>query len=181
MSEPTLKSPVSGETMVHVILGNGLQAHRCPQSGGHYITSQAYMHWLQQQPARLAHLPAANDAPPAREEHDGVLFCPETGTLMTRWKIGHGFSFAIDRSITGGIWLDCGEWEALEARNFHDEIHLVFTAPWQKQIRSAHSQETYLGTLEETLGADLLSQVSALREALQNHPHRSMALAYLQA
>lgn len=119
--------------------------------------------------------------PPTREEHDGVLFCPETGTLMTRWKIGHGFSFAIDRSITGGIWLDRGEWEALEARNFHDEIHLVFTAPWQKQVRSAHSQETYLATLKSTLGTDLVGQVSALRETLQNHPHRSMALAYLMS
>jgi hypothetical protein len=108
-----------------------------------------------------------------------ALICPESGTLMTRFKVGHGFPFAIDRSITGGVWLDGGEWEALRHRNFHDEIHLVFTAPWQKQVRTERAQATYEATLRSALGDDLLDRLTALRAELLDHPNKSLALAYL--
>jgi hypothetical protein len=173
-----LKSPVSGKPLERVTLESGLNAYRCPESGGHYITSNDYLGWLQQQPARLPHLPerestvTSDIAPAAR-------ICPESSTLMTRYKVGHGFTFSIDRSITGGIWLDSGEWEALKQRNFHDEIHLVFTAPWQKHIRTTHAQATYEETLKSSLGQNLLDRLTALRAELTDHPHRNLALSYL--
>lgn len=98
---------------------------------------------------------------------------------MSRFKIGHGFGFSIDRSITGGVWLDGGEWEALRQRNFHDEIHLVFTAPWQRNVRSAQAQATYEETLRSSLGPELLDRLTALRSELMEHPHKNLALAYL--
>lgn len=173
-----MKSPVSRKAMELVTLESGLNAYRCPDSGGHYITSNDYLGWLQQQPARLPQLPgeasavASDSAAPAR-------FCPESGTLMTRYKVGHGFGFSIDRSITGGIWLDGGEWEALKQRNFHDEIHLVFTAPWQKQVRTERAQAAYGETLKSTLGPELLERLTVLRDELADHPHRNLALSYL--
>lgn len=98
---------------------------------------------------------------------------------MGRYKIGHGFTFSIDRSITGGVWLDGGEWEALRQRNFHEEIHLIFTAPWQKQIRQTHAQTTYKATLECAFGSDFLNRLSLLRADLLDHPHHNLAIAYL--
>lgn len=179
MHPTNLKSPIDGETMEMITLGEGLKAFRCKSSGGLYIPAGCYMDWLQSQPARTPHLPGSDaGAEPAGETSDALL-CPESGTLMTRYKVGHGFPFSIDRSITGGIWLDGGEWEALRERNFHDEIHLVFTAPWQKQVRDQQAQATYEARLETALGTELVERLRALRSELDGHPHRSLALAFL--
>jgi len=179
MQKTQLKSPVSGKLMEQVTLESGLQAYLCPTSGGHYITSADYMQWLQQQPERLPHLPKPDQPPEHSTESPRALICPESGTIMIRSKVGHGFGFSIDRSITGGIWLESGEWEALKERNFHDEIHLVFTAPWQKHIRDAHAQKVYENTLETSLGEELLGRLTALRGELMDHPHKNLAISYL--
>ncbi len=174
-----LKSPISGKRMEEVTLESGLRAYHCQRSGGYYITSADYMQWLQQQPARLPHLPKEGEPTAANPDPSPALICPETGTLMTRAKVGHGFGFSIDRSITGGVWLEKGEWEALKERNFHDEIHLIFTAPWQKHIRDERARKAYENTLETALGNLLLDRLTAVRDELAEHPHRNLAIAYL--
>jgi hypothetical protein len=174
-----LKSPISGTLMKYTTLESGLEAFHCTESGGYYIPAPAYLKWLQQQPSRLPHLPKPANANEQVHEHLHALICPESGTLMSRFKVGHGFSFSINRSITGGIWLDQGEWEALRERNFHDEIHLVFTAPWQKQVRTARAQALYEETLKSALGAELLNRLIALRSELLDHQHKNLALSYL--
>lgn len=166
--------------MEPVPLECGLEAFRCAESGGHYIPSQAYLQWLQQQPARLPHLPEPAEPAELAVDSSNALFCPESGTLMSRFKVGHGFVFSIDRSITGGVWLDGGEWEALRQRKFHDEIHLVFTAPWQKHVRTAQTQAAYEETLRSSLGPELLERLTKLRSELMDHPHKNLALAYLE-
>jgi hypothetical protein len=98
---------------------------------------------------------------------------------MGRCKIGDGFTFSIERSITGGVWLDGGEWKALRQRNFYDEIHRVFTAPWQRRVRLAQAQATYKETLESAFGSDLLNRLTFLRAELLDHPQFSLAIAYL--
>jgi len=174
----TLKSPITGKPLISVNLTEGLQAFQCADSGGHYIPAVCYMSWLEKQEARLPQLPESSSPHETVLEPSGARICPESGTLMTRYKVGHGFSFTIDRSITGGIWLDGGEWESLRERNFHDEINLVFTAPWQKQVRDEQAQATYEERLESALGADLVARLQALRDELADHPHRSLALGY---
>ena len=67
-----------------------------------------------------------------------ALICPESGRLLLRYRVGHGLRFHIDRSpATGGVWLDKGEWEALKSKGLHVSLHLIFTAAYQRQIRSA--------------------------------------------
>ena len=166
--------------MEQVPLEGGLSAWRCRDSGGHYIPADAYWRWLHRQPGRLPHLPPPPDGAPPTEETSTPKLCPETGTLMLRFKVGYGFPFSIDRSITGGIWLDSGEWEALRARHFHDELHLVFTAPWQAAIRNEAARKGERDLLETRFGADLMTQIDTLKARLADHPHRNAALAYLQ-
>jgi hypothetical protein len=174
-----LKSPVTGKPMSRVTLEQGLEAFHCADSGGHYIPTACYMKWLEKQPARLPHLPETASPFEAVDASSAVLLCPESGTLMSRFKVGHGFTFCVDRSITGGIWLDAGEWQALRRRNFHDEIHLIFTAPWQQQVRAQQAQATYDDRLRSALGSDLLARLQSIRAELAEHPHRNLALAYL--
>ncbi len=174
-----LKSPDTGKPMSKVALDQGLEAFHCPDSGGHYIPAACYMQWLEKQPARLPHLSETATEIEETNDASAARLCPESGTLMSRFKVGHGFTFSVDRSITGGIWLDGGEWEALRQRNFHDEIHLVFTAPWQRQVRDQQAQATYEHRLQSALGADLVARLESLRAELADHPHRNLALACL--
>jgi hypothetical protein len=175
-----MKSPVgSRKRLQSVLLEDNLIAYRCPESGGHYIPAVSYMRWLSKQPARLPNLPSS-DAPQQEEQvSERACLCPETDTIMTKYAVGHGFPFKIDRSITGGIWLDSGEWEALRRRNFHDELHFIFTEPWQRGVILDSNLVSSLNRLKERIGADLLERMEAFRKEIDAHPHRAEILAYL--
>lgn len=153
-------SPVDSKSrMSRVELEPGLVAYRCPASGGHWLPYQNYWRWLSQQPGRLPHLPHGEEAGHQVELENShkVRICPETGTLMTRYKVGHGFQFSVDRSAAG-IWFDVNEWEALRGRNFHDEVHLIMTAPWQAKVRR-----------------EALEQVIQEKQAAQQAPEKEAA------
>ena len=177
-----MKSPVADDIeLKKVVLVDGLIAYGCSKSGGKYIPLQNYWSWLQKQPTRLEHLPEASSDVPEEVESTSTKICPESGTIMLRFKVGHDFPFTIDRSITGGVWFDGGEWEALKERQFHDEIHLVFTAPLQDAVRQSISDEAHRDLLLERLGEDLFTEVKSLKGKLNDHPHREFALAYLHS
>ena len=99
---------------------------------------------------------------------------------MTRYKVGHGFSFSIDRSPSGGIWLDKGEWEALREHNFHDELHLIFTLPWQNKVRRAESQEKLDQLLRDRIGAEAVKKAQDFRDWMEAQPDQSAIMAFLQ-
>lgn len=176
-----MQSPIGNHPELQpVTLQEGLKAYVCPESGGHWIPAKNYWEWQSHLPAATVH---AHSQPtePTSEFEDAVKFCPESGTIMTRHKVGHGLDFRIDRSITGGIWLDPGEWEALIAGNLHHELHLVFTTQWQKAIREEHKSAAHEALLREKLGDELFAKVDTLREELASHPARAVALAFLQS
>ncbi len=177
-----MKSPVGNHpTLQSVTLEDGLKAFQCPESNGHWIPTENYWQWQRNLPAAADHGHHENHVSPTGEFEDTVKLCPETGTIMTRFKVGHGLDFRIDRSITGGIWLDPGEWEALIAGNLHHELHLVFTTQWQKAIREETHAEAHESMLRGKLGDDLFDRLSALRTELSEKPGRSAAIAYLQS
>lgn len=94
--------------------------------------------------------------------------------------MGHGFSFHVERSPSGSNWLDKGDWDALQERQFHDELHLIFTEPWQRQVRDDAKREAERAVLTDRLGADLLSKLESIKTSLSDHEHRALAIAYLQ-
>ena len=174
-----MQSPVgSHATLDSIELDSGLEAYRCPETGGHWIPAENYWRWRSAVPGQE---PAGDTKPsaPVSEYDDVVKLCPESGTLMTRYRVGHGLNFRVDRSNTGGIWLDGGEWESLRAGNLHHSLHLIFTAPWQKAVRDHARDEAYHTQLQQRLGAELYAQVDALRQELAGHPDRAAAMAFL--
>jgi len=158
----------------------GLKAYCCPATGGHWIPAENYWLWQRSLPPEADHGHHDTHADPTSEFEDAVKFCPETGTIMSRYKVGHGFDFRIERSITGGIWLDPGEWEALIAGNMHQELHLVFTSPWQNSIREERRAQSYESMVRKRFGEGLFQKLSALHEELADHPAKAVAIAYLQ-
>lgn len=167
--------------MERILLEDEMSAYQCPETGGVFLPLESYFRWLSRQPDRLPHLPVSKgEGEEMIEDLVTVKICPESGQIMQRFKVGHGFSFFLDRSPSGSIWLDKGEWEALRARQFHDELHLIFTAPWQRKVRDEQSIDVERKLLAGRLGDELLAKIEALRDELSEHEYRTFALAYLQ-
>ena len=106
--------------------------------------------------------------------------CPESGRIMTRYRIGEGFSFRIDRSPTGGVWLDRGEWEALKSRNFHDELLRVFTHAWQKRILRKEQLESLRKQFEDRIGGASFERAVEFKKWLQTQDHAQAIISFLQ-
>ncbi|MBT8045393.1 MAG: hypothetical protein KJO79_10620 [Verrucomicrobiae bacterium] len=175
-----MKSPVKSHLPLEpVTLDDALTAFRCPETGGHWIPLENYWDWKSTHPDGTSENDPSPE-PPSGEFDDCVKLCPVTGTIMTRYRVGVDIDFRVDRSITGGIWLDGGEWEVLQAGNLHRELHRIFTAPWQKAVRTLEQAAHYDTMLETHLGEDLYKRLSSLREDLREHPARGEALAFLQ-
>ncbi len=177
-----MKSPIGErKALVATTLEEGLKAYRCPESGGFYIRLEHYWEWKNKSADVVTEDTAAQSTCPISEYDESVKICPESGTLMTRYRVGHGIPFRVDRSITGGVWLDAGEWEALHAGGIHRNLHLVFTTQWQKAVLSEEQTALYNQRLRERLGDDFYSELRDLREKLQTHPNKAEIFAFLQA
>jgi len=158
----------------------GLVVYECPASGGLWIPLQAYLAWREQQPdsppvASTESTPILPEEPKHR-----ALICPESGRLLLRYRVGHGLPFHIDRSpATGGVWLDKGEWEALKGKGLHVSLHLIFTAAYQRQIRSAEYVQTLTETFRDRIGPDDFSKVTEFANWLAHHPKGRDICCYL--
>jgi len=176
-----MQSPVANKKpMRRITLEDGLIAFECSESEGVFLPVTSYLQWLSKQPERLPQLPdGANSDEIVFEEAGTAKICPESGMIMQRYRVGHGFNFYIDRSPNGSLWFDKGEWEALRERQFHDELHFIFTSPWQDKIRSEEKEQMQRELLIAKLGESLVGKLDDLRSELDDHDQREFALAYL--
>ncbi len=158
----------------------GLEVYECPKSGGLWIPLQSYLAWKDRHPQGLA-APADGCAPVLQDDsRQRALICPESGRLLLRYRVGQGLQFHLDRSpATGGVWLDKGEWEALKSRGLHVALHLIFTAAYQRQIRSSEYVQRLTGTFRDRIGAVDFSRVAEFGAWLARHPKRRDICCYL--
>jgi len=176
-----MHSPLHSEViMVPVEIEPGLNALQCPASKGFWIPLQSYLIWRERYRDRQVPLPSGEVSASEDDSTRAALFCPESGCLLQRFQVGHGLPFRIDRSpVTGGIWLDQGEWEALKGRDLHVELHQVFTAGYQKKVRSAQLQQTVLQAFREKIGEDDFERVGEFKSWLSQHPRSRDIICYL--
>ena len=158
----------------------GLVVYECPKSGGLWIPLQTYLTWKEQQPDTPVVASADSLPVPPEESKQRALICPESGRLLLRYRVGHGLPFHIDRSpATGGVWLDKGEWEALKSKGLHVSLHLIFTAGYQRQIRSAEYVQTLTDTFRDRIGPDDFAKVTEFSAWLAHHPKGRDICCYL--
>lgn len=176
MNCPVCKSVVLSKTTLEA----NLPAHTCGQCGGQRLCGKHYYQWLDRQPAAASSLlsPAASETLLIHDSADAKL-CPECGRFLTRYKVGHGVDFCIDRCACGGIWLDACEWESLRAHNLHNALHHVFSAAWQADLRRQEQQQRIDHLLTEKLGAADYAELQRLKSWLDDHVHRNELYAYL--
>lgn len=159
-------------------LESGLPAFRCDNCSGKWIRGAQYWKWLEAHP----NLPerAAEDSDLTLAEPGKPIDCPECRFRMVKYLVGRGFSFTLDHCQgCKGIWLDRNEWEALKARNLHDDVNSMLTAFWQdeaqKEGRKKRMEQIYMGRF----GAEDYMEIERIRAWLGTRQNKQELLAYL--
>ena len=167
------------ENFAQVELDAGLNAFRCESCAGHWLRGVNYWHWLGSHGENLPERrePSSDEAQP---EDRKAKLCPECHASMFRYTVGHGLGFGLDQCpACKGIWFDAAEWETLRERNLHDDIHAVFTAPWQAEVsreeRRRRLEQIYL----KRFGAEDYAEVRRVRQWLDASARKQELLAYL--
>ncbi len=157
-----------------------LTAKACGQCGGRWIQSFQYWKWLDTQKNKLAEKPNDTKADLPVEDSAAGKLCPECGHFLSHKKVGHGVDFHLDRcGNCGGIWFDKNEWEILQGKNLHDDIHFVFSSAWQKQIEQDEIEQTQEHRFEKILGAADYQKTKEIAGWIKSHPNKSTILGYI--
>jgi len=182
-----LKCPVCKSPQLEVAeLEDGLRFRRCPQCRGRWIRGKEYWKWLEQHGPNLPELSAEESSssptePALHLAEPGLhVDCPECRFRLVKYLVGHGFSFTIDHCEgCKGVWLDRNEWEALKARNLHDDLNSMFTSFWQdaaeKEARKKRLERIYISRF----GADDYAEIERVRAWLARRANKQDLLAYL--
>ena len=177
-----MKCPVCKEALdYHTLLDSQLPAYRCRRCEGLWISAREYLRWLKMQPALLPQRPADKADLPTWDTPQPKL-CPQCGHLLVRYRVLPNADFYLDRcGNCNGIWFDKNEWDVLVARNLHDKVNQFFTQSWQARLRAEEARTKLDRLYLERFGAGDYARIKEVRHWLQNHPQRSMLLAFLQS
>lgn len=157
-----------------------LSAHLCASCGGAWIHASDYHKWLEQQGPEQA--PSSADVSYAVADTRSAKLCPACGHILIRYKVAEDLAFGLDHcGNCNGFWLDRMEWEHLRQHQLHGQVHRVFTAPWQRQLRQREHAAAVERMLQERLGDVDYAELKRVKAWLDRNPNRPMLLAYLQA
>ena len=178
-----MQSPVYPEVTLQLKeMEPGLLAYECPKSGGIWIPLASFTAWKEHQSDAAAPLPPGYQPQLADDSNRRALICPESGRLLIRYRVGHGLQFHIDLSpVTGGVWLDKGEWEALKSKGLHSQMNLIFTASYQRQLRTAVYSESLEQAFRARIGERDFEKVSQFKNWVAGHPKSRDICCYLLA
>ena len=166
-------------------LDQNLSCRHCSNCGGNWIQSFEYWKWRDQNKGNLPENILDPEDLPANlpDPKTGTLkakFCPECSSILIRYKVGHGVSFAIDQcGNCGGVWFDKDEWESLKGRNLHDDVYTIFTAPWQSKVRTQESLRTQEEIYIKKFGEEGFEEIQRMKEWIEAHPRKQEIIAYL--
>ncbi|MBD3241460.1 MAG: hypothetical protein GF331_12800 [Chitinivibrionales bacterium] len=179
-TEAPMQCPSCGSSdHAHKVLEEDLHVIACNGCGGYWLRATEYWQWLRRHgPPRPEKQP---DTAITVTDSKRPKTCPECGTILTAYQVGHGADFAIEHcALCGGVWFDKNEWEALHSRNLHDHVHRIFAASWQHALRATEAAKTHEQRVHTLLGDQDYERARELKEWLRSHPRRAVILAYLE-
>lgn len=152
----------------------------CGRCGGQWIKAFQYWKWLKAHGENLPEKPPEEGKSLPVSDSIAAKLCPECGRFLCRSKVGHGVVFHIDRCTScGGIWFDKNEWEILESRNLHDDVHFIFSTAWQHSIVKEEQRRSYEQRVETILGREAFDRVKDFKSWANNHPRHHTIKAFL--
>lgn len=164
-------------TMTYTDLLPNLSGLSCSACSGVWIGRSHYDTWRARQPSDLAENPAPVQIG-VNETHKGKI-CPECAHLLLPYRVGHGLPFSIDYcGACGGVWLERNEWDAIKAKNLHDNLHEIVSAHWQNAVRQDDVQLAIEKTYIRLLGGSY-DKAREMRAWLKDQAQRRLILAYL--
>ncbi len=140
-----------------------------------------YLAWREWQPGDQPEVPSgvAGELEPTSAAE--VRRCPDCAYLLTRYAVGHGVAFSVDRcGRCNGVWFEKEEWSVLRARGLHDNLREMFNPRWQSVVRAEARDRRAAERLAVHLGSDA-ARVRDFGEWVATHPRRNEILAYVQS
>jgi Zn-finger nucleic acid-binding protein len=160
-------------------LEQGLPAASCEGCGGHWLSRQHYMTWLERHGDTLPEKPFSDIEFDVNDVNDAKL-CPDCTRVLLKFKVGHGLNFSVDHCPgCGGIWLDTNEWHALQDKNLHDEIHKMFSTAWQARVRGEHMAASLELVYANRFGSEAYAKACEIRRWLDDTPQKQAILSFL--
>ena len=154
-------------------LDGGLLGEGCTHCGGALVSLLHYRDWAERSAGAFDDEPVPAPAPEPVPDGKGALCCPKCSRLMTKYRIGHGVSNALDLCATcDEAWLDNGEWRLLRALALSHHVPRIFTDAWQHRARQEQMDTARQTRLRAKLGDADAERLDALRDWLKDHPHR---------
>lgn len=169
--------------LLPINLKKTLHCLQCNHCQGNWIKLSHYLAWQATQEPSTAAVDDINVEVDAIESKL-ALTCPETGGVMTKFKITSDTNHRIDwSSSAGALWLDKGEWELLVAKGVADKMNRIFTDQWQKKIRDETKRNNKEARYLKQFGENNYSRLKLVRSWLheQKNEDKAMMIAFLLA
>jgi Zn-finger nucleic acid-binding protein len=149
----------------------------CSECSGVWLERAKYDAWRGKHPGDLPE--TSTPAQLAISDTHRAKICPQCGHLLLPYRVGHGLSFSIDYcGACGGVWCDRGEWDAIKAKNLHDNLHDIVSQHWQTAVRQSGVQESIEQAYARHLGPNY-AKARELRIWLRGQPQKALIVAYL--
>jgi Zn-finger nucleic acid-binding protein len=159
-------------------LDRGLSSNHCTNCHGNWISGQQYWDWLREKGENLPETAPGDQAPQVADSTNAKT-CPSCGRWLVRYKVGHGLAFSVEHcGGCDGVWLDAKEWDALKARNLHDDLQFICDSLWQKNVHKDEVSKLLETRFAKSLGPDF-DKAREVRDWITNHPNRAVLLAFL--
>ena len=157
----------------------GLVAKTCDGCRGTWFERKDYESWRSRQSADLPETAAPQTVFMSAQVPKPKL-CPACRNFLLPYRVGHGLGFGIDYcAACGGIWCDPGEWEAIHAKNLHDNLHEIVSQQWQRDVRQENIRTQIEESFRKSLGPDY-QRAADVRNWLREHSNRDLLLSYLR-
>lgn len=151
-----------------VELEQGLVAAGCPRCNGALLALIQYRYWMDNHQSDVLE---KSEDPPAVEEPEGAKLCPKCRALMTKYRVGADTDNRLDLCAhCDEAWLDGGEWQLLKQLDLHDQLPLLFTEAWQRNIRLRKEKFNMEKHFTQLIGEGDFPKVEEFKNWIDQHP-----------
>lgn len=172
-----------------VILPSGLKGRECPDCKALLVSLDEYRSWLEFQewftkqesvPVAATHLDEVSGEG-VKSEPDRARLCPDCHGVMGRYRVGGEASFRLDRcSSCQLVWLDGGEWHALENMGLATALTQILSDSWQRRLKAEEIQLLRQQNLRHRLGDEVFEELRRIQSWLRQQPNCPELLLLLQ-